>query len=249
MTLSPEKINDNISLYQNPTSLAFGTDAYLLSAYLGKGIKNSCELGAGSGVITLLAAARGKIKNGVCVEIQENIAELCRKNISENGFGDRISAISADIRELPSEMFGAFDAVFSNPPYMKATSGKMNVDKADAACRHELFGTIDDFCQSASRLLKFGGDFYAVYRPDRLAELIVGCEKNDLRIKLLTLVYPTDSHTPSIVLVKAKKGANHGMKTTKPLIIYGSRDNMTNDGFTPDMKYIYENGDFHESFR
>jgi len=249
MTLSPEKINDNISLYQNPTSLAFGTDAYLLSAYLGKGIKNSCELGAGSGVITLLAAARGKIKKGVCVEIQESIAELCRKNICENGFGDRISVIPADLRALSSDMFGAFDAVFSNPPYMKATSGKMNADAADAACRHELFGTIDDFCASASRLLKFGGDFYAVYRPDRLAELIVGCEKNDLRIKLLTLVYPTASHTPSIVLIKAKKGASHGMKTTKPLIIYSSRENMTNDGFTPDMKYIYENGDFNESFK
>ena len=34
MTEKPEKINDDITLLQNPGSLAFGTDAYLLSAYL-----------------------------------------------------------------------------------------------------------------------------------------------------------------------------------------------------------------------
>jgi tRNA1(Val) A37 N6-methylase TrmN6 len=32
----PEQINDNISIYQNEGSLAFGTDAYLLSAYIKK---------------------------------------------------------------------------------------------------------------------------------------------------------------------------------------------------------------------
>jgi tRNA1(Val) A37 N6-methylase TrmN6 len=31
-----EKINDNLSIYQNEGSRAFGTDAYLLSAYIKK---------------------------------------------------------------------------------------------------------------------------------------------------------------------------------------------------------------------
>ena len=235
MNLSPEKINDNISLYQNPTSLAFGTDAYLLSAYLGKGIKNSCELGAGSGVITLLAAARGKIKKGVCVEIQENIAELCRKNIDENGFGDRISAISADIRELSSEIYGAFDAVFSNPPYMKVTSGKMNADKADAACRHELFGTIDDFCASATKLLKFGGDFYAVYRPDRLIDLLAAMRGAAIEPKKLCFVHPDEAHKPCLLLVSGKRGGKAGCDVMRPLVLS-----------SPDAARIYETGDWVE---
>ena len=32
--MKPEKINDNITLFQNEGSLAYGTDAYLLSAYI-----------------------------------------------------------------------------------------------------------------------------------------------------------------------------------------------------------------------
>lgn len=243
-----EKINNNITIRQNSGSLAFGTDAYLLSAFIRGGAGRVCELGAGSGVITLLCASRGKIKNAVCVEIQEKIARMCEKNIAENGFEGKISVVSSDMRDLPREYDGYFDTVFTNPPYMKLTSGKLNGDDSDAACRHEVYGTIDDFCKTAARLLKFGGVFYSVYRPDRLSELLTSCENAGLAVKVMTLVYPTVNHVPSAVLIRAKKGAAKGMKTTRPLIIYNSSDNMTDEGYSADMKYIYENGDFDDRF-
>ena len=249
MTDAPEKINDNIRIFQNEASLSFGTDAYLLSAYVKRGPRRVCELGAGSGVITLLCMARQKFKEAVCVEIQEKIARLCEKNVSENGFDGKIKVINSDMRELESDLFGTFDAVITNPPYMKISSGKLNDDSADVACRHELFGDISDFCRTSAKLLKFGGLFYAVYRPDRLSDLLSACEGAGLSVKALTLVYPTVSHKPSAVLIRAKKGAEAGMKTSRPLIVYSSKSDMTNDGYTPDMKYIYENGDFDDSFR
>ena len=249
MTETPEKINDNVKIYQDSNSLSFTTDAYLLSAYVKRGSHRVCELGSGSGVITLLCMARRKFKTAVCVEIQEKIARLCERNVRENGFESDISVITSDIRDLPSDMNGSFDAVLTNPPYMRISSGKLNVDSANIACRHELFGGIDDFCRAASRLLKFGGLFYAVYRPDRLSELLHSCEAAGLAVKSMTLVYPTVGHKPSAVLIRAKKGAAAGMTASKPLIIYRSADNMTDDGYTDDMKYIYENGDFDDCFR
>lgn len=248
MSVKIEKINSDITIRQHGRALAFGTDAYLLSAYVRRGAGHVCELGAGSGVITLLMAARGKIKDAVCIEVQESIADLCGKNIVENGFSDKISVIASDMRELPHEYDGTFDTVVTNPPYMPMTSGKLNADSADIACRHELFGTIGDFAATAARLLRFGGLFYAVYRPDRLSELCAACETSGLSIKVMTLVYPTASHVPSAVLIRAKKGAAKGMKATRPLIIYGDGI-MTNDNYTDEMKYIYENGDFNDCFR
>ena len=249
MTEKPEKINNDIKIYQNPGSLAFGTDAYLLSAYVRRGSKKMCELGAGSGVITLLCAAKKKFSSAVCVEIQENISHMCETNVSENGFSGKISVISSDIRELPHTMDGSFDTVITNPPYLKITSGKLNASDADTASRHELFGTVGDFCAAAARLLKFGGTFYAVYRPDRLSDLIHSCTECGLMPKMMTLVYPTVGHKPSIMLIRAKKGAKGGMTVTKPLIMYSSPDDLTDGGFTDDMKYIYENGDFNDAFR
>lgn len=244
-----ENINDNVSIYQGDRSLAFGTDAYLLSAYVPYGSKKACELGAGSGVISLLCLKRNKITSSTCVEIQSDIARLCEINAVKNGCEQELSVLNTDLRSLPVSLNESFDTVFTNPPYMRADCGKMNDYEENAACRHEINGTVIDFCNTAARLLKFGGCFYAVYRPDRLSELMTACENARLRVKLCTLVYPTKDHVPSIVLVKAKKGAAPGMKMTKPLIIYPSRDNMSVDGYSENMKYIYENGDFGNEFR
>ena len=101
MTEKPEKINDDIMLLQNAGSLAFGTDAYLLSAYLRSAPKQTaCELGTGSGVISLLAAARGKFAHITAVELQQPLASLAVRNVEKNGFSDKIDVICADIRQI-----------------------------------------------------------------------------------------------------------------------------------------------------
>lgn len=246
----PEIINENIILYQNEGSLAYGTDAYLLSAYMRRQTKErACEFGAGSGVISLLAAARGNFSHITALEIQQNIADIAARNVEINGFSEKIDVVCLDIRETGAEMNGAFGVVFSNPPYMTASSGRLCKNDADSASRHELSGGIDDFAAAASKLLKYGGLFYAVYRPDRLAELLFACKLHGLEPKRMTLVYPTEHHVPCLVLLEAKKNGAPGIFVTKPLMIYQSGKPQTNANYTDDMKYIYENGAFHELYQ
>jgi tRNA1Val (adenine37-N6)-methyltransferase len=197
----------------------------------------------------MLAASKGKFAHITAIEIQETIAGLAVKNVENNGFSEKIDVICRDIREKDVSMNGAFGVVFSNPPYMTATSGKLGKNDADSASRHELNGGIDDFADAASRLLKYGGLFYAVYRPDRLAELLCACKLHGLEPKRMTLVYPTENHVPCLVLLEAKKNGAPGIFVTKPLIIYQSGKPQTNANYTDDMKYIYENGAFHELYQ
>ena len=248
--MKPTEINENLTILQNEGSLAYGTDAYLLFAYLRKQSKEkACELGAGSGVISLLAASGKKFAHITAIEIQEKIAALAVQNVESNGFGEKIDVVCRDARALPREMNGAFGAVFSNPPYMAVGCGKMNADEADGISRHEVCGGIRDFAKTASALLKYGGLFYAVYRPDRLAELIAACREHKLEPKRMTLVYPTISHAPCLVLLEAKKNGSEGIMVTKPLIIYKEGCPQTNENYTDDMKYIYQNGAFHELYQ
>lgn len=245
-----ERINENITLRQNEGSLAYGTDAYLLYAYLRRQTKErACEFGAGSGVISLLASAKGKFAHITAFEIQESIAKIAEQNVETNGFSEKMEVVCKDIREAETVYNGAFGVVFSNPPYMTASSGKLGKNDADSASRHELNGGIFDFAKSASRLLKYGGLFYAVYRPDRLAELLYACKSNGLEPKRMTLVYPTENHVPCLVLLEAKKNGAPGIFVTKPLMIYQSGKPQTNENYTDDMKYIYENGAFHELYQ
>ena len=54
-------VNDGIRLIQNKNGLTYGTDAYLLSAFIkARPHGVAAEIGSGSGIISLLLAARKK---------------------------------------------------------------------------------------------------------------------------------------------------------------------------------------------
>ena len=237
------KVNENIELIQKKNGLTFGTDAFLLASFI-KAQKSgiAVELGGGSGIISLLCASREKFKTIYCAEIQEDFAEIISRNTTLNGLDNRIMTICEDIRNLKSASIGCeVDAVFSNPPYMKVDSGKRNDHDEKFIARHEVCGDINDFCACAKRLLKHGGFFYCVWRPDRLIDLICAMRENSLEPKEMCFVHANTKSEPSMVLVKAKKGAAAGVTVAEPLFL-----NLDNNPkmLTERAKKIYEECNF-----
>ena len=52
-----DKVNENITLIQKKDGLTFGTDAFLLASFIkSTPSKTAAELGAGTGIISLLRA-------------------------------------------------------------------------------------------------------------------------------------------------------------------------------------------------
>ena len=96
-----DEVNERIRLIQKRQGLTFGTDAYLLAAYV-RPMKSgrAVDLGSGTGIIPLLLLAREKIAHVHAVEIQPAFAELIGRNASLNGFAECITPLCADIREL-----------------------------------------------------------------------------------------------------------------------------------------------------
>lgn len=231
------KINENLSLIEYTGGLTFGTDAYLLAAFVKGGHKKLVDLGSGTGVASLLCLAKNKTKTAYAAEIQERYASLIERNGRLNGFEDRLKVLCGDIRELTSTMTeGEADAVISNPPYFRNTDGFDCKTDEKSIARRELNGTIYDFAAAAARLLKFGGTFYTVYRPDRAAELIHALKENGLEPKRMLTVYPDTKSKPCLVLVESRKGGSPALIMDRPLFIYkdGTREH------TADMEKIYE---------
>lgn len=215
-------VNESLRLIQKTNGLTFGTDAYLLAAFI-RSSRNAraAELGGGTGIISLLCAAREKFKTIYTAEVQSDFADLCKRNAALNGFEDKIIPICADVRDLhPEDVGGELDAVFSNPPYMRTDTGKRNVQDAKFIARHEVCGDIGDFCAAAARLLRYGGVFYCVYRPDRMTDLFAALRANKLEPKRMTFVHADEETPPSILLAEAKKGGNTGLRITKPLLLH-----------------------------
>lgn len=237
-------VNDSLRLIQNTEGLTFGTDALLLAGYITGKRKRGIELGGGSGIISMLLLTRGKLENADAIEVQEEYAELIRRNAELNSLSNRLTALHCDLREYKSDI--EYDLVFTNPPYMKTTSGRSNeLDKKNIA-RHEVKGDIGDFCKVGGRLLKFGGSFAVVYRPDRLADLMAALRGASLEVKRMTFVHADTESESSMVLLEAKKGGKSGMQLTRPLIIYTDKSHSE---YSQDMKYIMENGSFPDYFK
>lgn len=245
-----DKVNEDITIIQKKNGLTFGTDAYLLAAFM-KEQRNAkaIELGAGTGIISLLSASKGRFAHITAVEIQKEFSELCQRNASLNSLSEMITTLNRDVRDITAaEIGGEADVVFSNPPYMKRESGAKNEHEIKYIARHEVCGTIADFCLSAKRLLKHGGRFYCVYRPDRLSELLVAMSGNMIEPKRITLV-SADLHTPpSIALVMGVKGGAPSMTLTRNLYLYDSSDDKhaRSRKMSPDAERIYETMSFED---
>ena len=147
----PEKINDSLSLFSLRGSLDFGTDAYLLSAYIKKSKSGIfAELGAGNGVISMLCAARDKAKHITAFEIQPSLADIAAKNVDFNHLSDKIKIICGDARSAGNEYNGKFDTVFSNPPYLRTDE----LEGVPAEVMHEPVTALDGGAD--------GTDFYRI---------------------------------------------------------------------------------------
>jgi tRNA1Val (adenine37-N6)-methyltransferase len=230
-------VNDGIRLIQNQNGLKFGTDALLLAAFIRRAPRaEAVEIGPGSGIISLLLASRGKINHITAVEVQPYYADLTARNAAENGLSDRITSVCGDIRDYGCSA----DIVFTNPPYMRAESGKNNFDEGKYIARHEVKGTIGELCSAAGRLLQTGGRFYCVYRPERLPDLLDAMRQAKIQPKRLCFVHSDTVHPPSLFLIGGIKDGKPGCDVTRPLFL--ARDG----GPTAEAQHIYDTGDWFE---
>ncbi len=239
-----DEVNDNLSLIQKNDGLTFGTDALLLAGYVSGKYKLGAELGGGTGIISMLLLARDKAKKIDAYEVQEEYADLIKRNAEYNKLADRLNSVCLDVRDISAD--GEYDLIVTNPPYMKTDSGvSCQTDKKNIA-RHEVFGGIIDFCAAAKKSLKYGGSFYAVYRPDRLVDIISAMRETGLEPKRMTFVHADTESEAAIVLIEAKRGGKSGAILTKPLLIYKDKSHKE---YTDDMNYVMEFGSFPDKFR
>jgi tRNA1Val (adenine37-N6)-methyltransferase len=226
------------SLYQDTEGFLFGTDAVLLSGFI-RPRKNSVgvEFGTGTGIVPILLSIHKEFKKIYALEIQKDYALLAQENLRLNGFEDKVEVICGDLKEALKLVPAPCDFVFTNPPYMKKNSGKINDRDKKSIARHEIFCDIRDICRSAASLLQDKGDFYCVYRTCRLAELFCAMREFLLEPKDMVLVTPTPKSEPSLVLVRGVKGAKPDLKTRPPFLIQNEAGERT-----AECASLYETG-------
>ena len=216
---------------QTEESFKLSTDSVLLADFANMNRENSClDLGSGAGVLCVLLATKNQGTEITGIELQPNFADLSLLNIAENGMEDRVQIITADLREHRG-LFKAesFDLVVSNPPYFAENSGYSAPVNHRASAREEKTCTLSDICAAAKCVLRWGGTFALVHRPERLSEIFCAMTEFGIEPKRLRMVSYSAEKAPSLVLVEGKRGGKKGLKIEAPLILTGSDGNDSDE--------------------
>ena len=202
-----EYIADHYTLDLGP-SFPLSTDSMVLADFV-KLPKNAAVLDLGSGCATLglLLCARDQGCRVTGIELQEAAHAAAVENIARNGLEGRLSSICRDLRDMPVAP-GSFQVCVSNPPYF---SGGAAHSKNPTA-RQEDTCTPKDLFAAASRALRWGGDFFLVHKPERLAQLCFEASSHGLEPKRLRLVRHRPDSPVSLILLSCRKGGKPGLQ-------------------------------------
>lgn len=224
-------------IIQDRKRFCFGIDAVILADYA-EIRKNDVvyDLGTGTGIIPMLLAGRSRNVKITALEVQQESADMAQRSVAMNSLESVINVVNGDIKKT-AELFpkAQADVVTCNPPYMIFQHGKQNPSDCKAIARHEVLCTLEDVVKSASFLLKPKGRFYMIHRPFRLAEIFRVMAAYNLEPKRMRLVQPFEDKEPNMVLIEARKGANSRITVEKPLVVYN-----TPGDYTDEIKSIYE---------
>ena len=178
------------------------------------------DLGAGSGIVSLLLARKFGVSS-VGLELQEPLFALARRNVALNRCEERVTLVRGDLREAP-RLFPAasFRHVLCNPPYHAARAGWLSSGEERAIARHELACTPADVVRAAAHLLAPLGALWLVLPAARLAEWVALCAAHSLAPERLRCVHPRFGRSAKLALLCAAKRGRAALKVLPPLFVH-----------------------------
>ncbi|MCL1041761.1 methyltransferase [Shewanella marisflavi] len=127
------------------------TDGVLLGAWAPlTQAQNILDIGAGSGLLSLMAAQRSHA-DITALEIEPLAAQDCQHNIDQSPWTDRIRLIQADLLDWYVQAHIQFDHILCNPPYFE--NGPQSQCDKRAQARHTDSLSFDALLKAIKQLL------------------------------------------------------------------------------------------------
>lgn len=214
-----------------------GTDAVLLAAS-GTVVPGDVvmDVGAATGAVGLMAAAREGNAHYVFVERDPQLAELCRRNCQENGVRGQV--VTADVLDKSSRLAVGLrpesaDLVLTNPPFLEKGQARLSPDPGRAAAHALPPGGLEAWLQACAGLLKPKGRLVLIHRAERLADCL-GLMGRGMGGIALRFVHPAADQPAIRVLVSAVKGRRGPLRVLPPVILNGPEGR-----FTPEAEALH----------
>lgn len=223
-----------LKIIQDKTNYRFTSDAVLLSWFAKvKSGETLCEFCSGSGVISILVAAKNEgVRQAHLIEISPRLAGMSQRSIELNAL-QNFTVHNIPVQEAHKVLNGV-DVIVCNPPFNKTDIKPPEIDADILAARWEVLINIKEITESAKKVLRFKGRLYIVHQAQRAAEVIYQMKSCGIEPKTLLAVQAKREKEPHIVLIEGVRGGSEGIKFLKPLILFQGDGN-----YTEEAKKIY----------
>jgi len=231
-----------LKIIQDTDHLRFTIDSIMLGGFVSirPGTKKIVDLGTGNGPIALYLSLKTDA-HIFGVELQKTSAEFAKQSVTLNKLDEQITIINNNLIGINKDLGNNNEIVVCNPPFFRVAPGShLNEKDEKTVARHEVSSTLHDFVYEASKLLKYGGYFYMIHRPDRIQDIIIELKKCGFVLTKLRFIYPNIKKDSNHVLIEAKLStANANTKVLEPLYVRNLDGSLTSEA-----RKIY-NGEFN----
>jgi tRNA1Val (adenine37-N6)-methyltransferase len=188
---------------QEKAAMKVNTDGVLLGAWTNlDGVKTVLDIGAGTGLISLMIAQRSNaIITGV--EIEKNAAEEAAQNVQNSKWNNRVFALNCSFQDFVTTAQSEFDLIVSNPPFF--SNSVKNTNPHLSIARHNHMLPFTDIIYGANKLLSDHGKLSLILPFTQAKEFAEKARQNSLFLNRLTEVKPFPDKEPNRCLLEFGK--------------------------------------------
>lgn len=161
MSTAPFKFK-NFKVNQDKCAMKIGTDSVLLGAWtsLEKRPFSILDIGAGTGILSLMLAQRSNAELIDAIEIDDNAYEQCVDNFEQSPWGDRLFCYHASLEEFTEEIEDEYNLIICNPPFYSEDFKTKNKQRNLARFQDAM--PFEHLLESVSKLLSENGIFSVI---------------------------------------------------------------------------------------
>lgn len=179
------------------------TDGVLLGVWTNvDGAKTVLDIGAGTGLISLMIAQRSNA-NITGIEIETNAADEAAQNVKNSKWSDRVSIQHISFQDFVTTSPNKFDLIVSNPPFF--SNGVKNTNPHLSMARHNHMLPFSDIIEGTIKLLSENGMLSIILPADAAQEFIEKTRSKSLFLTRLTEVKPFTDSKPNRCLMEFGK--------------------------------------------
>ncbi|MDK2772416.1 MAG: methyltransferase, partial [Flavobacterium sp.] len=165
---------------QDRCAMIIGTDGVFLGAWtpLINNPYTVLDIGAGTGILSLMLAQRSNAEQIDAIEINEDAYEQCVENFEASPWSDKLFCFHAGLDEFVDEPEDEYDLIISNPPFYTDDYKSDNTSRDLARFENAL--PFEELIEAAALLLSDNGIFSVIIPYKEEERFVAMCKELDL---------------------------------------------------------------------